>query len=135
MNPLENFSDEELNAEIKRREALNRQKMYETWPSHAVSENGVKVKDLIVIVHDIDGYDEQFFSLALKSQWKKRKIISDDWEDYSDWHSILPGNFGEAMENTYEFSGGTSEEGIALLKQCGFDLIHYCWETQMERPV
>lgn len=136
-NPLEKFTTKELEDELGRRKNVSKDLELTLWSETAISPNGVRPKDLIVIanVHEVDG--ETRFNLALKKRWAKKKFITDEYEEYSDWYSILPGNFGECMENCYEWSRGNdpSLEPIALLKRCGFTVIEYDWETRIEKAL
>jgi hypothetical protein len=133
---LKDVPESALITEIKCRREAAKEKAYDTWSQDHVSENGVSVKDLLVIVYwNQENHGNQVgyhFSLVLKKNWAVEKIIPDDFEIYNDFASILPGNFGECCENTFEYNDGTSWEGVKLLKRCGFKVVKYDWNTEVE---
>ena len=119
-------TDDELYAELELRKISAKEVEYKNWHTKK-SPKGVKVSDLLVIKNKIYETDKKsFYGLALKKKWKKKKQISDDWEEYSDWAELLPDDFGEAVENGYEFDG-TDEEAEKILKKCGFEVIQRNW--------
>ena len=134
-NPLENFTTKELEDELGRRKNISKDLKLTLWSKTAVSEKGVRPKDLFVIAFRNPSGDGWAFGVALKKKWAKRKFLSDDYEEYSDWSSILPGNFGEASENCYEYYDGTFQDAVDLLKRCGFSIIKCDWETGIEEPI
>ena len=132
---LEDFTTKEIEAELSRRENISKELKFSLWAKTEVSENGVRPEDLLIIAFPEPAGDGFNFGLALKKKWKKNKYLSDDWDEYSDWHSILPGNFAEASENCYEFNDGSFQYAVDLLKKCGFTVIQYDWETQIEKAL
>lgn len=134
-NCLGKFTTKELENELARRSNISKDLEFNLWSKTAVSEKGVRPEDLFVIAYPNPSGDGFAFGLALKKKWARDKYLSDDWDEYSDWHSILPGNFAEASENCYEFYDGTFQYAVDLLKRCGFTVIQCDWETQIENTL
>lgn len=135
MNPIENYTTQELEAELSRRENVSKDLKYALWSKTEISEKGVRPKDIVVVASPSPSGEGFDFGVALKKKWAKKKVLTDDWDEYSDWHSILPGNFAEASENCYEYHDGTFQDAVDLLKKCGFTVIRYDWETEVEKTL
>ena len=138
---LENFTSEQLYAELSRRteaEYLSKIK--------SLNINGITVKDFVVKYADWNYYPDDIefrphFSFYLKHKGKEYCIYYDyspslKWwpikkdelsnDDYgyagNGAFDFIPSGFAEAVENGYEFHG-TIEEGIERLREYGFPTI------------
>ena len=139
---LEDFSDEELYAELQSR-LFDR----EIMRVRLLNINNITTKDFVVYIGDMQGakkgeeYYEMGFMFYIKHD-KKEYCIDSDYNDekpkkwwpveqddsgnYNGAKDFIPNKLSESCENYYTFNEKiTEEEAIKYLKKCGFTKFEY----------